>query len=168
MSENIEQTQDEERTLQAIATDRKAMGAAAKRAEEIRAHRAEHRVNIDGVELKLETRGISHGYVGRWVNDDGHIEQLQRRGYEFVDENEVKAKSDGTGTRISQIVGSKEGGERLQAYLMQIPKEIYDEDQKIKQREVDKVDEAIMSGNAAGDDQSGTYMRDQSMKVETA
>lgn len=160
----------EEKTVQEQVAERKAgrKSLAETRAEEIRAYRAEHRVNIDGVEMKLETKGISDGFVGRWVNDDGHVEQLQRRGYEFVNENEVKAKSDGTGTRISQIVGSKEGGERLQAYLMQIPKEIYDEDQKIKQREADKIDEAIMSGNAAGEDQAGTYMRDQSIKVDAA
>jgi hypothetical protein len=49
--------------------------------------------------------------------------------------------------RSGEAVGTNEDGSEITGVLMRIPKELYEEDQAAKQREVDKVDEQIMGGS---------------------
>ena len=53
-----------------------------------------------------------------------------------------------------KTVGTNDDGSPIEGILMRIPQEWYDEDQALKQQEVDRVDEAIMAGtleSKAGD-----------------
>ena len=83
------------------------------------------------------------GYQYRVVNDNwaarpDNINRLKRRGYEFYEDKD--------GNRSSQVVGTNDGGTPITGHLMRIPKVIYDEDQKAKQKDVDRVDEQIKRG----------------------
>jgi len=110
------------------------------------------------------------GYVRRWINDDGgRIQQAEEAGYEFVTKAVVSSEAQkGQGTKISQIVGTQENGQPLYAFLMEIKKEWYDEDQRAKQAEVDKVDMAIKTGNVNGTvGEDGRYVPREGIKVGT-
>jgi len=77
------------------------------------------------------------GFESRWVNDTpGRVDALLKKGYSFV-----KAKKEtgsflttDTGTAKSQIVGTAATGGALRAYLMVIPQELWEENQKIKEQ----------------------------------
>ena len=84
------------------------------------------------------------GYQYRVVNDDwaakpDNLNNMKRRGYEFYE--------DENGERISQVVGTNDGGTPITGHLMRIPKVIYNEDQQAKQKDVDIVDQQIKSGS---------------------
>lgn len=106
------------------------------------------------------TADIPDGKVGRWVNDrGGRLMQAQRGGYEFVTddinigEGSENANTD-LGSKISQVVGTKEDGTPQTSYLMVIDKDMYDADQAEKQNQVDGIDESIKQGalqNTLGD-----------------
>jgi hypothetical protein len=94
---------------------------------------------------------LNDGYHYRVFNDNwaakpGNIEAAQAAGYEFVESNNEKEKP--------KVVGTNENGTAIKGYLMRIPQEIYDEDQKVKQKVVDRIDEQISAGSlqqGAGD-----------------
>jgi hypothetical protein len=93
-----------------------------------------------GIRNRLSVRGQDPNYNYRFVNDqDDRVSRFQEAGYEFVPNSEVKIGDnrvdiDSTlGTNASVSVGNG-----MRAYLMRQKKEWYDEDQKLKQDEIDK------------------------------
>lgn len=116
--------------------------AARSRAEQIRAERRA-RPDFGKGKTRMGAK-IEPGFVGRWANDsEARIAQLMERGYEFVDKPVAENNSDLGATRQSMVVGSKADGSGLRGFLMQIPKEIYDEDQAAKQARIDAKETAI-------------------------
>ena len=122
------------------------------------------RVPFGGVKLKLQMsdadmRGFKdRKMVTRWFNDDpGRIERAQGGGYKFVKPEHAMSlgqgalHSDGndpeSNARVSIVVNRDPV---IRAYLMEIPKKFYDEDQAAKAAQVDLVDEALASGGAGG------------------
>ena len=102
------------------------------------------------------------GFVRRWVNDKGaRIQYALQGGYEFVSKSGSTATTTDPGDGVSQIVGTKEGGDSMRAYLMEIRKEWFDEDQAAKRKRVDEVEAQINRGKddhgEVGKD--GRYMR---------
>jgi len=104
---------------------------------------------------KLTTPEIQ-GYMTRWANDDGvRIQALtEQDDYDFVLKSEIsnevgdpdiEGNSD-MGSQVRRIVGTKENGEPLYAYLLKIRKEFYEENQKEKQDEIDEVERQIKRG----------------------
>jgi len=98
------------------------------------------------------------GYVSRWVNErDQQGDRLQRfldGGYEFVLRNTgiipgdtaVDGGNQDLGSRISRRVSS----DGMKAYLMKIPKKLYDQDQKAKKKEgPDRIDQMLNLGHGA-------------------
>jgi hypothetical protein len=69
-----------------------------------------------------------------WAREPGRIQRALDAGYEVVEGKEPVA------------VGTNDDGSPIKGILMKIPKEIYEEDQALKQKEVDRVDQAIMGG----------------------
>ena len=93
-----------------------------------------------GVPVKRFNAPDEDGYVYRVFNDNwrkepGRIQRAKMAGYEMVPHE-----------RSGEAVGTNEDGSEIQGVLMRIPKELYEEDQAAKQREIDKVDEQIMGG----------------------
>lgn len=111
----------------------------------------ERRVRVPlGVPRLKMTAPQRPGYVRRWVNDDpGRLDSAQQGGYEFV-LGEVRSEggaTDGVGAKISRVVGSNDNGTPKTAYLMEIKKEWYDEDQQAKQASVNQTEAALRRGS---------------------
>lgn len=98
-----------------------------------------------GQRNKLTVLGKDPSYEYRIVNDTGdRIGQFQEAGWELVDAADVKigdrrvdvASSEGSKAQISVGSGQK-------AFVMRIQKDWYQEDQVIKQREVDLTEQSM-------------------------
>ena len=86
------------------------------------------------------------GYHLHWVNDTaGRIDEAKLGGYEFVSPSEVNDTS--KESHIKRLVGKREDGSGMYAYLMKIRQDWYDEDQRALQSQVDKFDRAIRRGD---------------------
>lgn len=91
------------------------------------------------------------GFVRRWVNDiPGRVEKFLKAGYELVSDKDVTVGDEtvtdnnvalGSGARKN--VGRTRSGEGTQAVLMEISAELYEEDQKAKQAQVNASEEAL-------------------------
>lgn len=101
-----------------------------------------------GVPQRRLDAPMQDGYYYRWINSDwarepGRMQRALAGGYEKVE---------GVGNRVA---GTNADGSPITAVYMRIPKELYDEDQALKQKEgPDKTDEAILAGTVgqqAGD-----------------
>ena len=102
---------------------------------------------------KLTVNNAPEGKVLRWVNDvPGRIQSAQAAGYEFVDQDgqitigTTGDENQATDSRFSRNVMVDERGKPVHAFLMAIDKELYDEDQAVKQAELDRTDNAILKG----------------------
>jgi hypothetical protein len=96
------------------------------------------------------------GYHRHWINDQKRkVQDCLDRGYMFVEKEEGKHPGDPDVTnemgqsldsRVSTLVGTKEDGTPLRAFLMEIPQEWYDEDRKEMYEQIDAVEKAIEQG----------------------
>ena len=112
----------------------------------------EERVPLGIARQKLKVPEIQ-GYRLRWINDTpGRLNEARQGGYEFVMNDEIGGKFGDTdidqtnrdlGSKVCRAVSQTTG---LKAYLMKIPNEYYEADQRAKQKEIDVVDQAIHSG----------------------
>ena len=123
------------------------------------------RVPLGTPRSKMAVEGKDPNFTYRWVNDQGgRIQQAEQASYEFVKAGDVTVgsgvdRNSETGDQVSQIVGTKEDGSPMRAYLMRIKREFYEEDQNAKQEEVDAKDAAIQSGSVSGQPgQDGRYV----------
>lgn len=115
------------------------------------------RVPFGGSRMKLSFPEVA-GKVRRWVNDVGGRCQLaEEGGYDFVtDEGQkigdtaVGSGNQDLGSRVSRIVGTLPDGSPQRAFLMEIDKDLYDEDQAEKQSKLDVIDAQIRGGNVEG------------------
>jgi hypothetical protein len=140
-----------------------------------RAPRAETRVDAVagrkqrvplGVPRTKLTTPQRQGYKRRWINDDGkgRLQNALAGGYSYVEDPDLQVGEDGGGdrpdSRVSRIVGRGEGGKPLRAFLMEIPSELYQEDQASKQAALDEVDRAIRKGRLVTDGEEHRYVPD--------
>lgn len=102
------------------------------------------RTNINGKRNILTVEGKDSDFEYRIVNDTGdRISQFEAQGYEIVADKNVKvgdrrvANPTAEGSPIRISVG---GG--VQAYLMRIKKEFYEEDKAAKAAYVDRTEQA--------------------------
>jgi len=104
-----------------------------------------------------EKRFKKRGMVPRWINDqDGRIARAESGGYTFVESQHAKSLGQGAihqgnsdeGSKVSKIVSR--GEPIIRAYLMEISKEYYDEDQASKEEVNARVDESLARGGAGG------------------
>ena len=107
------------------------------------------------------------GWKPRWVNNkDGRIQQALAGGYEYV--KKAEAPSIGqfslTGNKnmngkVSMIV-SKGDGQPLEAFLMKIKKEFYQEDKIEKSKRNNELDQTLNSGQPGGNVVENQYVPD--------
>ena len=76
-----------------------------------------------------------HVFNDNWKKEPGRIQRAKAAGYELVEHD-----------RSGATAGTNEDGSEIKGVLMRQPKEIYDADQALKQKEIDKVDEQIHQG----------------------
>ena len=80
------------------------------------------------------------GFVRRWFNDSpGRIIRAIEAGYAHV-------VDDRTGKNAELLGGKDERGHPVMMYLMEIPKDFYDEDFAAKQESLNEQDKAIYTG----------------------
>lgn len=135
-------------------------GGGRKTRQEVLAEKRKLRTKVQDLRNSMAIDGelIGEGYVARWVNDEpGRIDNYLLRGWEFVQENGVddvgegsESSNNGIATAISQHAGTSKANRSMNAYLMRIEKELYDEGESAKQVEVDKIDDALQR-------QTGTF-----------
>ena len=110
----------------------------------------------------LTVKGKEPGYEYRVVNDTGdRIEMFKDAGWELVDSKSVtvgdrrvdRTTSEGSYAQVSVGGGTK-------AFVMRIPKEFYDEDQKAKQAQVNALEES-MKKQALSSSDYGKLERDR-------
>lgn len=157
-AENIQETADmETEKVQEVQEETQAEvpTPAAQRKETAKKRR--ERVPFGGTRLKLSFPE-KPGKVRRWVNDVGGRPTLaEQGGYEFVTDDGVQVGTTAVGSgnqdlgsRVSRIVGKNADGSPMRAYLMEIDKDLYDEDQAKKQKPLDAVDDQIRRGVVSG------------------
>mgnify|MGYP001597200110 CR=1 FL=1 len=85
------------------------------------------------------------GWHQCWINDQpGNIQKFKERGYDFRIDPVTKE-------RISRIAGSADGGGGLSTYLMEIPLEIYKDDCKALEAQINAIDAQIRRGAIDGE-----------------
>lgn len=90
-------------------------------------------------------------FYRRWINDEGNrVARMENNGYSFVElspeDMRLTSASNADG-RVSQLVGTKQDGSALHAYLMEIPQEFHNQD---RQENLDKIaakEKGLLNGN---------------------
>ena len=83
------------------------------------------------------------GFHLYWFNDEpGRIDRAKAAGYEHV--------TDDDGKHVRRIVGVARDHTALEAYLMKLPLEWYQEDMAAEQKRVDEIDDSIRRGDIEG------------------
>ena len=95
------------------------------------------------------------GFVRRWGNDEkGKLDRRMNKGYTFVEEGEVNAPfettSHGLGSQVRQRVGRGPDGQPMDAVLMEIEEDLYQEDQQKKEDAITKTATADLTGSSLG------------------
>jgi len=91
-----------------------------------------------------------------WRHDPNRIMRAQRAGYEVVEGWE------------SPPAGTNEDGSGIRAVLMKLPKDLYDADQALKQKEIDKVDQEIHRGDLNSKASDKRYVPKNGIKISTS
>lgn len=130
------------------------------------------RVPLGVARSKLSVPGRS-GYVRRWINDaEGRLANAESGGYQFVTDEKMQIgqqdidnENRDLGARTSRVVDKTTG---QKAYLMEIKAEFYEEDQAIKVRKVEEVDQRIKKGKLR-EDVEESYVPDKGrgISIET-
>lgn len=118
-----------------------------RRPENVRTTRRS-RMPIDGYRRRLQVGNMDPNYHYHWfVDNDGgdRIRDAYRNmDYDFVTHDKAGnliVTDEDLGANISQVANRSVGGQKH--YLMAKPRQMYEEDQKIKQRRNDAIDEML-------------------------
>lgn len=115
---------------------------------------------------KLEISQGIPGYHLHWINDSpGRVHEAQAGGYEFVTPSEVGWEQDGTEQRVKKRVGLQEDGSAMNAYLMKIRQDWYEEDQQKIQAVQDQFDDAIRRGTLNEQNTDKRYVPKEGIKI---
>ncbi len=149
--EIVEEKVDEKEVCEICGKEFTGFNRAAQIAGHMRSHTSKTRERIEGDTKKKERVPFSthqrkftcpddkdfnyRVFNDKWAKEPGRIKRALEAGYEIVEGHE------------RYPVGTNEDGTPITGILMKIPKEFFEEDQAIKQKEVDKVDEQILKGS---------------------
>lgn len=109
-----------------------------------------------GARNRLSFTNQDPNFVYRVINDqDDRLKQALEAGYQFVVSDEKlgdkrAAEGGAVDSRVSKPVGNG-----VRGFLMRIPKEYYDEDQKTKADKIDETEKAMKPNQAKGEYGSG-------------
>ena len=109
------------------------------------------RIPVSSNRNPLKVRNLDQSrYVARFVNDvEDRIARFLEGGYQFVGQDGklvVGEATAGTSSMVDSRV-KKPVGRGVTAYLMAIPRELYEQDQAAKQREILEVEDSIRRPN---------------------
>lgn len=131
-----------------------------------------NRVPLGAPRLKMTVPVKTEDTVLRWLNDhDNRLEDAEVGGYRFVERvanvgtPDVIPGNTDPGSRTSKIVGVKEDGSPLRAYLMEIDRETYEKDQAAKDSGIRAVEDTIRSGNIDGKASDNRYIPSEGIRM---
>lgn len=117
----------------------------------------------------LTVKGVPEDLHACWVNDtENNVERYLDAGYSFwegtvsVGEKKVDSNSQ-IGKRVSKNVGNG-----VTAFLMVIPKDLWEEDFKAEQRKVTENEAALFRSIEKGEGRYGSIRQEASLKHETS
>lgn len=124
-----------------------------KRAQQGKARRRRRTDFTEHHDLKLNVaqNALDPDYEYRWINDEASGRILNKTvhdDWDVVSEEQMAEdydpeKDTGEGTPIQRVVGTTPQGEPKHAYLCRKPREFHEEDQALKQKRIDEVEEDI-------------------------
>lgn len=119
--------------------------------EQVRAEPRAERLGLGSTQPKM-TLPRREGFHRRWVNDTpGRVRFALSQDWSHIEDPD-ELSEDGRGIKKFMTVGVKEDGAPLTAYAMEIPMELYEQDQKRKQAPLDAFDEQLKRGIISGAD----------------
>lgn len=125
------------------------------RAEAVRTERRRKPGSLAAGGMKLavdESKLDRVNYHYRQVNDTpGRLQQLEGQDYDIAPEVGASVNSNGVGTVNSVLAGVKDG-KPYNTVLMRKPIAMHEEDQKLKQKPLDEMEDAIRRGRGASTD----------------
>jgi hypothetical protein len=120
------------------------------------------------------------GYARRVVCDrHGRVDKFLAGGWSFVQQDALEenptgvlkaSTREGVDSRVSQVVGSHKDNTPMTGYLMEIPVELYDEDQALKMGHIDALEAGLRQGadtdGSVGPGRDGRYVPSTGIKIE--
>ena len=132
--------------------------------ESPRRKRASHQL----ARLRLSVPHRIEGYYIRWCNDDGRELQWRLQSdYDFVAPEEVGLAAENE-TKVSRVVGVKENGEPLYAYLLKIRQDWRDEDEAEEAKLQASFEKAVKSGQIATAGNDNRYTPERGIKINNS
>ena len=132
---------------------------------------------FNGTQQRLNVLKKIDGHELRWFNGDNEDRLLiaQQGGWSFVSDSEIvledasrvlSNKTTDAGTHVRKVVGSKESGDPVYAYLMKIRTEDFLEDQLDKIEKVKATETSIRKGKGIASEKLGesAYLPDDRKK----
>ena len=120
------------------------------------------------------------GYARRVVCDrHGRLDKFLAGGWSFVQQDDLEEKSsgalkaatrEGLDSRVSQVVGTHKDNRPMTGYLMEIPEELYEEDQALKMEHIDNLEAGLRQGSDADGSsrpgRDGRYVPSTGIKID--
>jgi hypothetical protein len=107
------------------------------------------------------------------------VDKFLAGGWSFVQQDALEenptgvlkaSTREGVDSRVSQVVGSHKDNTPMTGYLMEIPVELYDEDQALKMGHIDALEAGLRQGadtdGSVGPGRDGRYVPSTGIKIE--
>lgn len=149
---------------------REGRGRRARHDEELPARRKRTDIDMTGKRLAVRTDMLDlEKYVYRWMNDtDVRLFRMTKQDdWDVVKQDGQVVKDDNSdlGDAVSVPVGTKPDGSPLRAYLCRKLRRFYDDDQKMKQTELDEQLSRLRTGNSATGEAQGDYVPNGGIRI---
>jgi hypothetical protein len=127
-------------------------------------------IDMTGKRLSVRSEMLDFDkFKYRWINDnDTRLYQLTRQDdWEVLTQDGGALKPDATdmGAAVSIPVGTRPDGSPTKAYLCRKLRKFYDDDQKMKQTELDEQLKRLRSGNSSTGDAQGDYIPSGGIRI---
>lgn len=125
---------------------------------------------VSGKRLAVNTAHLDFDkYVFRFINDaPARLFQMTKQDdWDLVGEDGKAIKPDSTdlGNAVSVVVGTKPDGSAMRAYLCAKLRKFYDDDQKMKQTDLDEQLAQLRRGNSAKGEEQGDYVPSGGIRI---
>lgn len=126
-------------------------------------------IDMTGKRLAVRTELLDFDrFKYRWVNDsDVRMWRLHQADWDVMTQDGDIIKPDNTdlGSAISIPVGTKPDGSAMRAYLCRKHRQFYDDDQKMKQTDLDEQLKRLRLGKSADGESQGDYVPSGGIRI---
>lgn len=145
-------------------------GRVSRAEEQLPERRKRTEIDMTGKRLAVRSELLDFDkYKYRWINDsDVRLFRLTKQDdWDVVTQDGETLKSDNAdlGAAVSIPVGTKPDGSAMRAYLCRKLRRFYDDDQKMKQTELDEQLKRLRLANDKGGDSQGDYVPSGGIRI---